>query len=64
MSTGFRTDAKHSFLKPAGPHLIERSSDAPAQTLSRAEVTVRKPYKAVAPVVTPTVVPSRNTQAK
>ena len=22
MSTGFRTDAKHSFLKPAGPHLL------------------------------------------
>lgn len=64
MSATFRTDANHSVLKPAGPHLIERSSDAPVQTLSRAKVTVRKPYKAVATIVSPAAVSQRDTQGK
>lgn len=64
MSASFRTDAEHSILKPAGPHLLERSSDAPTQTLSRAKVTVRKPYTAVVAVVSPAAVPSRDTQGK
>lgn len=64
MSASFRTDANHSILKPSGPHLIERSSDAPTQTLSRAKVTVRKPYKAVVTIVSPAAVPPQYTQGK
>jgi hypothetical protein len=43
LSPNFRTDAERSSFKPAGPHLIERSADSPAQTVSRAEVTVTRP---------------------
>lgn len=63
MSGGFRTDANHSILKPSGPHLIERSSEAPTQTLSRAKVTVRKPYKAVVTTVSPAAVPPETTRS-
>ena len=64
MSGSFTTDAGHSTLKPAGPHLLERSSDAPAQTLSRTKVTVHKPYAAVVTIVSPAAAPSPDAQGK
>jgi hypothetical protein len=46
MNVNYRTDAEHSGLKPAGPHLIEKSSDSPTQMVVRGKITVRKSYTA------------------
>jgi hypothetical protein len=64
MNPSFRTDVEHSILKPAGPHLLERSSDAPTQTLSRAKVTILKPYTAAASVASPNPAPPLDSRSK
>ena len=44
MSANYRSDAEHSILRPAGPHLIEQSSDTVPQMQVRAEKSVARPY--------------------
>jgi len=58
MSSDYRTDTRSSRLKPAGPHLIERSADAPVQQVFRGDITVRRSYTAA---VTKTIRPFSST---
>ena len=55
MNPNYQTDAEHSGLRPAGPHLIERSSDSPAQSVSRGQVTVNKSYTVVVVATIPAI---------
>ena len=55
MNPNYHTDAEHSRLRPAGPHLIERSSDSPAQNVSRGHVTVNKSYTVAVATTIPAI---------
>lgn len=55
MTTEYHTDAERSALRPAGPHLIERSSDSPAQTIRRGQVTIGKSYTATVATAVPAI---------
>lgn len=51
MNSGYYTDMERSAQRPAGPHLIEQSSDVPAQRMSRGQVTLSKSYTATVTTV-------------
>jgi len=58
VNPNYATDAERSALRPFGPHLIEKSTDPPAQAVTRSGVTVIRPYAVtVAMPVPPTRVP-------
>jgi hypothetical protein len=53
VNPNYVTDAEHSVLRPFGPHLIEQSSDSPAQAVTRSGVTVIRPYTATVAITVP-----------
>jgi hypothetical protein len=53
VNPNFMTDAEHSVLRPFGPHLIEQSSNSPAQAVTRSGVTTIRPYTATVAITVP-----------
>ena len=55
MNPNYHTDAERSVLRPAGPHLIERSFDSPAQSVSCGQVTVSRFYTVAVTMTVPAI---------
>jgi hypothetical protein len=55
MSAEYRSDAEHSFLRPAGPYLIEKSYDSVAQSHKVIRPTVVRPTAAPSTTIAPFV---------
>jgi len=55
MSDNYRSDAEHSVLRPAGPYLIEKSYDSPAQSHTLIRPTVVRPAAAPSTTSVPVV---------
>ena len=55
MSDNYRSDAEHSVLRPAGPYLIEKSYDSPAQSHTLIRPIVVRPAAAPSTTIVPDV---------